>query len=287
MRFNINDYGAIVGTATYTQSGNNTNIANGQHGVLLAPAYEIQVDGFIPQEYVGDPYPFTGLYFAGDMRKTPLDGSFTSGYAIFNKYLGYTARQKVMATVYAELDPSGSQEQEESNNNPTSIIHLTKEYNSSQFTTTPAGVSPSNGTAHILPGAVPINTETAIPQTATVTVTHPSSRVVQAEFTCAVSDPLVWGSTVAPLYYDITVKIDASNPAQPTYTLSGNHKLFPAYEIYINHQLVHDYSPISGIGYSPAELAYPDSTAPSLSDSSITSQCATMPGLTGNITNQP
>jgi hypothetical protein len=101
-----------------------------------------------------------------------------------------------------------------------------------------------------------------------------------------VSDPLVWGSSFAPLYYDITVMIDASNPAQPTYTLSGNHKLFPAYEIYINHQLVHDYSPIPG-GYTPNELLYPDSTAPSLSASSITSACATMPGLTGNITNQP
>jgi hypothetical protein len=47
----IHDSGAIVGTATY--SGSNTNIATGSHGVLLAPAYEIQVDAFNCQTYVG------------------------------------------------------------------------------------------------------------------------------------------------------------------------------------------------------------------------------------------
>lgn len=254
--------------------------------MLLAPAYEIQVDGFIPQEYV--PWPGNGIgvgtdpedfyFYGGDMKKSPLDGIFTSGAVVFNKYLGFTARQKVMATVYAELDPDGSQEKEESNNTPASIIHVTKEYNGTQFTSS-GTQNPYDGTAHILPGAVPLHQGVATPQVATVTVTHPSSRVVQAEIKCTVGDPLAFGSGLGPLYYDITVKIDATNPASPTYTLTGNHKLFPAYDVYINQQLVHDYSPIPGhhdisdlINFSP----------PSISNSSITS--GTTKPLTGSIT---
>ena len=283
--------GAIVGTATY--SGNNTNIATGSHGVLLAPAYEIQVDTFIPQEYVPDPSnPEPGddgnmadyLFYSGSMRKNPLDGLFTTGAAVFSKNASFISRQKVMATVFSELDPTGSQEQEESNDNPASVAHITQQYEGTQFTYGP-GISPAYGTAHFLPNQTPYNSKQATPQTATVTVTHPASRVVQAEFVMIVGNPLATGSYFAPVYCDITVKIDAST-TPPTYTLSGNHKLFPAYEIYINQQLVHDYSPIPG-GYTPAQLVYPDSSAPSLSDTRITSACATEPGLTGTITNQP
>ena len=54
--------------------------------------FEIQVDAFIPQEYVPGP-GFTDFY-GGDMRKSPLDGSFISGNAIFNQYMGYRLRQK-------------------------------------------------------------------------------------------------------------------------------------------------------------------------------------------------
>jgi hypothetical protein len=93
--------------------------------------------------------------------------------------------------------------------------------------------------------------------------------------------PTVESPEAPPIYYDITVKIDATT-TPPTYTLSGNHKNFPAYEVYINQQLVHDYSPISG-GYTPLVLLTEITGAPALSDSTITGGCATMPGLTGNI----
>jgi len=62
MRFNINDNGAIVGTATYTQSGSNTNIANGPHAVMLLPLQlrllngsTADFDGSIPTNVIASP----------------------------------------------------------------------------------------------------------------------------------------------------------------------------------------------------------------------------------------
>ena len=265
----INDSGAIVGTATYT--GTNTAIAQGSHGVLLAPAYQIQVDAFIPQEYVTDP---VGYVYNGNDRKVPLDGLFTSGTATFTKSSPqFKIEQTAMATVYQELDPNGSQEQ----NSLTMNVDPTQKY----YAAAVVG-------GHLSPTAAPFATQTAVPDVNTVTITHPASRVVQAEFVGQASNPLAnplapqienpnpaWAG---PIYYDITVKIDAST-TPPTYTLTGNHKLFPAYEVYINGQLVHNYSPIPG-GDTPNALI--DPSPPSLSDSSITA--GTTKPLTGPIT---
>jgi len=58
----INDNGAIVGTATYTQSGSNTNIANGPHAVMLLPLQlrllngsTADFDGSIPTNVIASP----------------------------------------------------------------------------------------------------------------------------------------------------------------------------------------------------------------------------------------
>jgi hypothetical protein len=49
---------------------------------MLVPAYQIQVDAFIPQQWVSDPF---GYVYNGNSRKTPLDGSFTTGTSTFTK----------------------------------------------------------------------------------------------------------------------------------------------------------------------------------------------------------
>jgi hypothetical protein len=285
----INDSSEIIGTATYTLLDNNDTRPPGSHAVLLAPAYEIQVDAFIPQEFVQWPgnqfIPLQSLwyFYAGDKRKTPLDGmtAIGSGTSIFTKPGSYRLRQKVMATVFKELDPDGSQEKEEHNNTsditPGSDTGLTICYNDTAMVG-----DPNTSSGHILPTATsdPNYSPThATPKTATVTVTHPSSRIVQAEFVMEAGDPLALGaSTFGPIYYDITVKIDATT-TPPTYTLTGNHKNFPAYEVYINQQLVHDYSPIPE-GYTPLVLPT-EITGPNLTDPSITG--GTTQPLTGNI----
>jgi len=266
----INDNGYIVGTATKTSDGTT-------HGILLVPAYQIQVDAFIPQQWVSDP---VGYVYNGNSRKTPLDGLFTSGTATFTKTSPeYKIEQQVMATVLNNVDPGGTQEA----NSLTTAIGQTRKYYSSAVV---SGL--------LSPTATPFATQTATPSISTVTITHPSSQVVTVELVGEASNPLAnplapeietpnpaW---LGPIYYDITVKIDATT-TPPTYTLSGNHKNFPAYEVYINRQLVHDYSPISG-GYTPAVLPT-ETTGPSLSDTTITGGCATAPGLTGTITNTP
>lgn len=71
-----------------------------------------------------------------------------------------------------------------------------------------------------------------------------------------------------PLF--LFVPFSCPNLARSTYSISGAHKLFPAYEVYINNQLVHDYSPIPGV-HTTAALLTTDGAAPSVTDSSITS----------------
>ena len=271
----INDNGCIVGTATASDGT--------VHGILLAPAYQIQVDAFIPQQWVTDP---TGYVYNGNSRKTPLDGSFATGTATFIKSSSpplFKMEQTVMVTVLQNVDPGGIQEA----SSLVTTMGPTKKYYAAAV---PGGTSTLTNT--LSPTAAPFATQTAVPAIATATITHSSSQVVTVELIGKATDPLAnplapvieTPDPAPPLYYDITVKIDATT-TPPTYTLSGNHKLFPAYEVYINGQLVHDFSPIPG-GNTPYVMGL-ETTGPSLSDPSITGGCATMPKLTGTITNQP
>ena len=70
-----------------------------------------------------------------------------------------------------------------------------------------------------------------------------------------VSNPIAIGASLAPIEYNITVKIDRSNPSQPVYTVFGSNCEFPAYEIYINGQQVYHYDPIPA-GDGPADLLW-------------------------------
>ena len=82
-----------------------------------------------------------------------------------------------------------------------------------------------------------------------VTIQHPSEGIVVISIEDKASDPLVPGSSVAPAHFQATITIDRSVPGKPTYHVTGRHTAFPAYEVYINGQRVHEYSPIpSGAG---------------------------------------
>jgi hypothetical protein len=235
----INSSGLIAATG-YVASDDYAKV----HALLLVPVKTIQVDAFIPQEYVQSPvfgsmtHPLSHTY-GGDKRKDPLDGSLTTGTAIFNKSMGFRMQQTVQITDFKMADPDGSKEQSTAKfNMGTSKLY----YDSSVVD------------GHLAAGATPIQTAIATPDTNVVSVTHPSDRKVIVEIGGAASDPLAIGSTtLGPIVYDITVVVDYSNPSNPTYTLSGGHKSFPAYEVYINNQLVHDYSPIPG-HYTPSAL---------------------------------
>jgi len=205
-----------------------------EHSLFLVPMQTIQVDAFIPQQWVQaplGPYPWSlsDRTFAGDSRKNPLDGSFTTGTAIFNTSGSYRLEQKLDVTHFKFADPNGSQE----NATATVNVGLTKLYANTAI----VGVLLS-------PTAQPVETKFATPTVGPPNVTHSTDSIVTAEITCTASDPLAYGSSQGPITYDITVTIDYTDPSHPTYTLSGSHALFPAYEVYVGNQLIHDYSPI-------------------------------------------
>jgi hypothetical protein len=264
----IISYGILNST-----QGGTPEPSQGYGAMLLVPEDIVQVDVFIPQQWVSDP---VGYVYNGNSRKVPLDGSLTTGSTQFIQSGAYKMEQKIAVTVYQEADPSGTQEQ----NSLTTTMGPTKKYHNSAV---PGGTSTKTNT--LSSTATPFATQTAIPTVATATVTHTSSRVVTVELVGKATDPLAnplaptieTPDPAPPLFYDITVKIDGTtNP--PTYTLTGSHELYPAYEVYINGQLIHDYTPIPG-GHTPSSMFLP---ASSVSDASVTG--GTTKPLTGPIT---
>jgi hypothetical protein len=57
-----------------------------------------------------------------------------------------------------------------------------------------------------------------------------------------------------------TITIDKTDPAHPIYSLVGNHKGFPAYEVYINHTRVYEHDPLvtgEGLGSLALPMNHP------------------------------
>jgi hypothetical protein len=205
----------------------------------------IQVDAFIPQEWVYEP-PLDNYIDNGNSRKIPLDASFTTGTTVFTQSSSeFKVRQTLnVDAYYFNIDPDGSQEAASKQ----TTVGQTREYEASVL---------ANG--HIPSGAIPYQTATATPSVDTVTITHPSQGVVVANIEMQVANPLVFGSSLAPIHYQATVTIDRSNPGQPRYTITGTNSEFPAYEIYINSQRIYQFDPIPE-GYSPIDLFFYDQT---------------------------
>jgi hypothetical protein len=211
--------------------------------LLLVPEDIIQVDAFIPQTWVQEPpgpsHPFTTYIDNGNSRKNPLDASLTSGSALFiQSSPEFKVRQTINVCAFPSYDPDGSQEQATKK----TTVGESREYKASVLV---SGEIPA--------GAVPIATGTATPYVDNAFVYHTSAKTVLTDLGMDVSNPLVFGSSLAAIQYYLFVTIDRSDPNHPTYTIEGNCCEFPAYEIYINGQLVYSYSPIPG-GNSPYSL---------------------------------
>ena len=212
--------------------------------VLLLPEDIIQVDAFIPQTWVYEP-PLAIFADAGNSRKNPLDASLTSGSAIYiQNSPEFKFRQTSNACTYSYYDQDGSQEE----SSLKTAIGQSRQYRASQI---------FNG--QILSNAVPNKTGTATPAVNGTIVSHPSAGVVVTEFEMNVSNPVAFGSSIAPIQCIVDVTIDRSDPGHPAYSISGTTCEFPAYEIYINNQQVYQYSPIPG-GHGPGSLFLFDNT---------------------------
>jgi len=237
------DQTTISDWTTINSRGIISAIGNGNHALLLLPEDIIQVDAFIPQTWVEEPvspyHPGTTYIDNGNSRKDPLDSSLTSGSALFiQNSPEFKVRQTLKVCTFPNYDPDGSKEEATKK----TIVGETRGYEESVLV---------NG--EIPAGSAPIATGTATPDVDNAIVHHSSEESVVAEFQMSVSNPLVFASSLAPIQYDIFVKIDRSDPSHPTYVIEGNSCEFPGYEVYINGQLVYHYDPIPG-GYRPLSL---------------------------------
>jgi hypothetical protein len=64
---------------------------------------------------------------------------------------------------------------------------------------------------------------------------------VKVTFDAAAADALIQQWAEVNIDLDMVIIIDASDPANPTYTIQGSHDLFPNFDIYINDQRIHGY----------------------------------------------
>ena len=214
--------------------------ATGHYTVELSPNELIQVDAFIPQEYVGVPGDLVFVY-TGDARKTPIDASYTTGTAIYGPDLLFRMRHRQILTTLAHAADDG-------------IEYLTDDVTCGVSTKyyytdlTPDG--------HIPPGLPPVAVAVQTPTIGPISIQHPSEGIVMITIDDMASDPLSGPATFAPIHFQATITIDKSDPSHPTYDVVGTHRYFPAYEVYINKNRIHQHSPVPG-GWSPLGLFVP------------------------------
>jgi len=237
-------YYSINASGVIASSGVNNNV------VLLVPEDIIQVDAFIPQTWVDEPWfvnllPPASYIDNGNSRKNPLDASLTSGSSIFiQNSPEFKVRETINVCAFPNYDSDGSQEVATKK----TTVGETREYKKSVLVN---GEIPASTT--------PLASDTATPNLDTATVSHPSGTSVKATLEMELSNPLVPFSSQAPIHYSTTITIDRSNPSAPTCTVTGTNCRFPAYEIYINGQQVYHFDPVPQ-GFAPIDLTHYDRT---------------------------
>lgn len=252
--WSINDQGLITAVGTYSP---NSVVPAQEKACLLVPQDIIQVDTFIPHTWVFDPTSSGSNVFNGNSRRTLTE-------SIFDRLsTEYKMMQRVAVHTYAEADPNGTQEQ----NTLYKDTGVTRAYVFGLAVIDPQ-LGP-NGDAIEGTGYI---SETAMSETVpgqngflgqgkasademTVTVTHPSTRVVVAHIIGRAGVPFVPGSnTFGPIRYDFTVTINRTDPSHPTYTAQGNHGFYPSMEVYINKNRIYIWDAIQQ-GTLPNDLA--------------------------------
>jgi hypothetical protein len=238
---NANDLIASPGVIT---SGSGATISTS--ALIPVPEDTVQVDTFIPQVWVFDPFDF-GVVFSGNDRTTGTSSDFDE----FS--LEFKMTQTVTVCAFKEPDPDGTQE-EATLTKQTGISRAYDMDEAVEDATVDANGNPVEGSGYInplaqaatLPGTYGF-LEQGQASTAgmTVTVTHTTSRIVVAHIVGSAGIPLITlADKLGPITYDFTVTIDKTNPSSPTYTIQGQHGLFPSLEIYVDNTLAYDWDAI-------------------------------------------
>ncbi|MCZ7593312.1 MAG: DUF3238 domain-containing protein [Kiritimatiellae bacterium] len=217
-----------------------TNTLGGEYKMAVLKAeFPIEVTAFIPHDHISDPFhSIMGIVFGGDDRG--FDKNATS----------YRMRQKVAVVTIEECDADGLKEGSIAN-----LVGTTRSYDEATSVDSGTGKLTAAAKADTVTGApLMIDYGTASTSGMNITVNRLTNRKVEAVIVGSAANPLV---PFAPaIDYDFTVTIDSTDPLNSTYQITGSHDGFPAYEVYISNQRIHEHDPIA-TGEGPLSLGPP------------------------------
>jgi hypothetical protein len=207
-----------------------------------APAFAVSFSTFIPADHVpGAPQAFCGFpphvyVFGGDNRG--FDPNATS----------FRTRQLVNAIPDESQSSAGFQA-----GSIAELVGQTTAYAPDALADGKIDAADNDGVLH----DCHLLDDTGYASTSNmhVAVTRVNAKQVSIHLYGGASNPLVRGAPA--IDWDLTLTIDTSG-AKPHWTLNGAHDGFPAYELYINGQPIHTYSPGPGpYGFSDLLKLFP------------------------------
>jgi hypothetical protein len=234
--------GSSVGIHDFNNSGLMAGIGADNTPVLLLPVEMITINTFIPQNYL---QPFFDV-FAGDDR---IDAA---GKVIWNKNGSHRTQQKVNLIPFRNMGDADGMEDNAYANDPDGIkndpvLNHVQETNTFQASTSIVGgkISAAARADNVKGAPMRLDWQTGTNSGMSVTPTWLGDRKIQVRYVVSADNPLASGVLWDNIDYDFTLILDFTDPANPTYSLSGSHDGFPAYEIYIGDKRIYDHDPIS------------------------------------------
>jgi hypothetical protein len=232
---------------------------NGTYEVELPNSYDIQIDAFIPHNWVYDPTTNGENVFNGNERSgqnPPLTSTFERSQS--------ETDWKMMerATVFPLAAGADASLENRSFFADTGITRAyvfalaIEDWVADEFG------RPFEGSGYVSDFARQesrvghngfLGEAKALPDGMHVNITHPSDKVVQAHFTGDENIPLINSPIPSSIKCDITVTIDSSQPGPPMATVTGRHTKFPSFELYINGQTIYTYDALAE-GTEPTDL---------------------------------
>jgi hypothetical protein len=190
--------------------------------------FDISFSSFIPSDHVGGPPnarcgfpPLNRLSFEGDNR------GFSASATKFR------TRQIVSVAADEAVDDDGLIAGTDKN-----LVGATRSYAPDALADGKIDAADDDG---VLGDCKLLHAEgTASTSDMHIDVTRIDEKKVQVHLHGGAGNPLVFGAP--DIDWDFSLEIDVSG-SSPTWTLTGDHDGFPAYEIYINGKTIYTYSP--------------------------------------------
>jgi hypothetical protein len=231
-----------VNSLVLTVEKNGASIAEISLNLSLMKVAKVTINTFIPQNNVEDPRPFVGTLFKGDNRN-----SGTPPRATWNENGPHRTQQKFWIVADQAVDSNGLfnnafSVNADGNGNSDRYVNVgeTKSFD-------PATSLDTSGNLTAAALADTITGEPLMIERATATKTqvwlenlhYVSPQEISVTGRCEAMNPLVSGPSIS---YTITLSI---NSKTGTYTVTGSHDGFPAYEIYINGKRIYQHDPLA------------------------------------------